>query len=113
MRKVLLDENLPRPLAKLFTEPLVVYSVYDFGWAEKKNGELIKAMLDEKIELLLTANRNLRYQQNLNKYPIKLAILHLYDNRLKSLLPHVQLIQDSILAASDSEYIIDTDLRGI
>jgi predicted nuclease of predicted toxin-antitoxin system len=36
MKKILLDENLPRPLANLFTEPLEVISVYDMGWSEKK-----------------------------------------------------------------------------
>ena len=38
MKKILLDENLPRPLGKLFSEDLEVVSVHDIGWAEKKNG---------------------------------------------------------------------------
>jgi hypothetical protein len=39
MKKILLDENLPRPLAKHFSGDLEVTSVHDIGWAELKNGE--------------------------------------------------------------------------
>ena len=35
MRKILLDENLPRPLAKHFSGVQVI-SVHDIGWAEKR-----------------------------------------------------------------------------
>jgi predicted nuclease of predicted toxin-antitoxin system len=46
MKRILLDENLPRPLANLFDHPLEVISVHDIGWAEKKNGDLIRSMLE-------------------------------------------------------------------
>lgn len=62
MKKILLDENLPRPLAKQFSQELEVISVHDIGWAEKKNGELIRAMLEEGFEYLMTADRNLQHQ---------------------------------------------------
>jgi hypothetical protein len=38
MKKILLDENLPRPLVRLSSALLELISVYDIGWAEKKNG---------------------------------------------------------------------------
>jgi len=60
MKKILLDENLPRPLARLFSVPLEVISVHDIGWAEKKNGDLIRSMLEGGVEFLLTADKNLQ-----------------------------------------------------
>jgi len=113
MKKILLDENLPRPLAKLFTLPLEVISVHDIGWAEKKNGDLIRSMLKEGFEFLLTADRNLQYQQNLDKYPVRLIVLRILDNRFKSLVPYVAVIQEAFLNADDSEQIIEIDLRDL
>jgi predicted nuclease of predicted toxin-antitoxin system len=109
----LLDENLPRPLAKYFTTPLEVISVHDIGWAEKKNGDLIRSMLENDFDFLLTADKNLKNQQNLDKYPAKFIILRIFDNRFKTLVPHVSMIQDIILNADDSVQIIEIDLRDL
>jgi predicted nuclease of predicted toxin-antitoxin system len=111
MRRVLLDENLPRPMAKFFQPPLEVISVHDMGWAEMKNGELINAMQQAGFEFLLTADRNLQYQQNLSNTPIRLVVLLTFNNRLKNLLPHVSEIQATILKANDAEQVIEIDLR--
>lgn len=113
MKKILLDENLPRPLAKYFTTPLEVVSVHDIGWAEKKNGDLIRSMLEEGFEFLLTADKNLRNQQNLDKYPVRLIVLRTFDNRFKTLIPYVSIIQETIINADDSERIIEIDLRDL
>lgn len=113
MKKILLDENLPHPLAKLFTHPLEVISVHDIGWAEKKNGDLIQSMLEEGFDFLLTVDKNLQNQQNLEKYPIRLIVLRIFDNRFKSLSPHVVTIQDAIVNADASAQIIEIDLRNL
>ena len=109
----MLDENLPRPLAKLFTAPLEVISVHDIGWAEKKNGDLIRSMLQEGFEFLLTADKNLQNQQNLGKYPVRLIVLRIFDNRFKTLVPYVAAIQEAILNIGESEQVIEIDLRDL
>lgn len=63
MKRILLDENLPRPLARLFDPQVEVISVHDLGWAEKKNGELLRLMVENEFEFLLTADRNLQNQK--------------------------------------------------
>lgn len=113
MKKILLDENLPHPLAKMLSSGLMVYSVHDMGWAEKKNGELLQAMLEEGFEYLLTADKNLQNQQNLAKKPIKLIVLRTFDNRLKTLIPYVPKIQQLIIEADEQQKIIDIDLRDL
>jgi predicted nuclease of predicted toxin-antitoxin system len=112
MKKILLDENLPRPLAKLFTAPLEVISVHDMGWAEKKNGDLIRSMLEEGFEFLLTADKNLQNQQNLEKYAVRLIVLKTFDNRFKTLVSYVSVIQESIVNADDAQ-IIEIDIRNL
>jgi predicted nuclease of predicted toxin-antitoxin system len=113
MKKILLDENLPRPLAKLFTIPLEVISVHDIGWAEKKNGDLIRSMLEEGFEFLLTADKNLQNQQNLDKYPVRLVVLRTFDNRFKTLMPYISAIQEVILSVDDSTQVIEIDIRDL
>ena len=108
----MLDENLPRPMAKLFQPPLEVISVHDMGWAEMKNGELIAEMQRAGFEFLLTADKNLQYQQNLSNIPIRLVVLHTFDNRLKNLVRYVTQIQETIFNASDAEQVIEIDLRN-
>jgi hypothetical protein len=62
--------------------------VHDIGWAEKKNGDLLQSLLEEGFEFLLTADKNLQYQQNLDKYPVRLIVLRILDNRFKTLAPY-------------------------
>ena len=96
--KVLLDENLPRPLTKHFSIEATVLSVHDLGWASKKNGELLKAMKAAEIEILVTADRNLVHQQNIAKSGIHIIVLKTRHNRYKTLVNHVQQIEKAILA---------------
>ena len=63
--RILLDECVPRPLKRELTD-YQVRTVVEMGWSGKKNGELLQLMTQENFTILLTADRNLRYQQNLN-----------------------------------------------
>lgn len=65
MKRILLDENLPRPLSRHFPNKFQLTSVPDMGWTSKKNGELLEAMTIEGIDILLTVDKNLQYQQHL------------------------------------------------
>lgn len=87
--KLLIDENLPKRLKPDFPK-YEIFTVNDMGWNSKKNGELLKLMLNEGFEVLLTFDRNLQYQQNFAKYPIAVFVLNAEDNAyttLKSLVP--------------------------
>lgn len=113
MKKILLDENLPKPLVAHFGSELEVISVHGLGWAEKKNGELLQAMILEGFEYLMTADKNLQNQQNLEKYPVKLLLIRTFDNRYKTLVKYVELIQQSIFSAPGDAKIIEIDIREI
>jgi hypothetical protein len=83
--KILLDESLPRKLKNDFGIDHEVWTVRDKGWLSKKNGELLKLMIDDGFELFVTADQNLQYQQKLEKLPLTIAVLRGSDNRLRTL----------------------------
>lgn len=83
--RILLDENLPRKLAA----HLIGHecrTVVQCGWSGKKNGELL-ALADSLFDVLLTLDKNLPYQQNLNTKGIAVLIVRARSNRIQDLLP--------------------------
>lgn len=90
--KLLLDENLPKKLKNDLTD-FEVYTVQDMGWNGKENGELLKLMISNGFEALITADKNLQNQQNFKKYPIPVLTLNVtlltYQHMVK-LLPGLQ-----------------------
>jgi hypothetical protein len=80
--RIILDENVPRPVAE-WLRGHEVTTVQEKGWSGVENGELL-ARLAGNFDLFITADKNLRYQQDLRELPI--AILELPFNRLPDLL---------------------------
>jgi predicted nuclease of predicted toxin-antitoxin system len=72
--KVLFDQNVPRPLARFLTSHEVT-RLAELGWQELANGELIAAAETAGYDVLITADKNLRYQQNLADRRIAIIIL--------------------------------------
>jgi hypothetical protein len=72
--RLLLDENLPKRLKADFPEH-EVYTVRDKGWNGVKNGELLKLMLADGFDALLTFDKNLQHQQNFGKYTLTVFVL--------------------------------------
>ena len=64
--RVLLDECVPRRLSRELVGRHV-RTVPEMGWAGKKNGELIQAMIGQGFEILVTVDRNLRYQLRMSR----------------------------------------------
>ena len=58
------------------------------GWSGTENGELLRLAADS-FDVLLTADRNLEYQQNLTTLPISVVVLVAPTNRIESLAPLV------------------------
>ncbi len=59
----------------------------EMKWSGKKNGELLQLMLQENFTILLTTDRNLRYQQNLQQAGVAVVVLIASSNRLPDLVP--------------------------
>lgn len=83
--KILLDENLPIKLKRSFDNSHEVFSVREMGWSGKKNGELLGLLLSANFEVLVTMDKNLSSEQNLNKYPVSIFVLHRVNNKLETI----------------------------
>lgn len=88
--KILLDENLPKKLKPEFSEEGEVFTVREKEWNGKKNGELFGLMTIEGFDAFVTIDKNLKFQQNISRFPIKLFILNAPDNKIKTLIPFVE-----------------------
>ena len=82
--KLLLDENLPKRLKNDFPKH-EIYTIRDKKWNGKKNGELMKLMIEEHFDALLTFDKNIQYQQNFEKYPICILVLSAKNNSFLAL----------------------------
>lgn len=94
--RVIFDENVPLPL-RSFLVGHVVSSVQQKGWTGIENGELLKR-IESDFDVMLLADKNLRYQQNLTGR--KIALVELPTNRwpiLKQMANRiVQAVENSI-----------------
>ncbi|MEQ8469861.1 MAG: DUF5615 family PIN-like protein [Marinoscillum sp.] len=90
--KLLLDENLPKKLKNDLTD-FEVLTVQDMEWHGKKNGELLELMISDGFNALITADKNLKNQQNFKKYPIPVLTLNvklLTYQHMVNLLPELK-----------------------
>jgi hypothetical protein len=72
--KVLFDVNVPRSASRFLTGHTVAFAD-QLGWRELTNGDLLSAAESEGFDIMLTADTNLRYQQNLVGRRIALVVL--------------------------------------
>jgi predicted nuclease of predicted toxin-antitoxin system len=78
--KILLDECVPRKVKFLFVaEGIFCETVRDAGWSGKENGELL-SLAEQKYEVLVTIDRNIKHQQNLAGRKISILIIRTVSN---------------------------------
>ena len=87
--KILLDEGVPDVIQKRLSH-LPIFTVQQMGWRGVKNGALLDLMAGE-FQVIVTADKNLPFQQNLLKRRIYAIVLP--TNRIRvvtSLLPKIE-----------------------
>jgi predicted nuclease of predicted toxin-antitoxin system len=104
--KILLDESLPRKLTNDFGNEHQVFTVRDMNWLGKKNGELLKLIIKNNFDLFVTVDRNLPYQQNLDRLPFTIFILCAFNNRRETLQKLIPKLFDRI-AIGDLQNVIE------
>jgi hypothetical protein len=72
--KILFDANTPAPLAR-FLRGHEVVRADELGWQGLENGALLDAAEQAGLDLLLTCDQNVRYQQNFASRKLALVIL--------------------------------------
>ena len=95
--KILLDESLPRKLKNDFGADHQVFTVRDKGWLGKKNGVLLKLIIDNGFDLFITVDRNLPYQQNLQQISLIIFVLCATNNRRETLAKLIPTLLEKLL----------------
>ncbi len=102
--RLLLDECVPRPLKRELRD-YEVKTVVEMGWAGKKNGELLKLMMQESFTILLTTDQNLRYQQNLQQAGVAVVVMVAPSNRLPDLVPLIPSVCSALITIAPGEVV--------
>jgi len=71
--RILFDQGVPRGAASLVGHE--VAEARKLKWERISNGDLLKLAEDAGFDLLLTTDKNLRYQQNLADRKISIVVL--------------------------------------
>jgi hypothetical protein len=71
--KILFDQGTPVPL-RLALSQHTVFTAYELGWTEFDNGKLLAAA-ETEFDVLITTDKNLRYQQNLGARRLAILVL--------------------------------------
>jgi hypothetical protein len=73
--RILFDKNVPAGV-RHFLSAHEVRTFIETGWdVQLENGELLKVAEAEGFEVLVTADQNIRYQQNLTDRSLSLIVL--------------------------------------
>jgi hypothetical protein len=82
--RVLLDECVPRRLARAFGPDHSVATVTGLGWAGTNNGELVRMAANSGFHALVTVDVGLQVAADA---PLSVLVLRAGSNRLEALLP--------------------------
>ena len=66
------------------------------GWLGKKNGELLGLIVFNGFDFFVTIDKNLRFQQNLDRIELKIFLLLALNNRRETLQAFVEKIKARI-----------------
>jgi predicted nuclease of predicted toxin-antitoxin system len=92
--RLLLDESVPRRLRRTLPTH-AVRTVVEMGWEGIKNGELL-ARAAVEFDALVTVDKNLEHQQNINALPIAVIVLYAQSNELPYLMPLIPTLEEAL-----------------
>ncbi|HLJ27158.1 MAG TPA: DUF5615 family PIN-like protein [Candidatus Angelobacter sp.] len=87
--KLLLDECLPRKLKFAFSDyGHECHTVGEAGFSSKENGELL-ALAEGIFDVLITIDKNIRYQQSMRGRNIAILIIRTPSNDISDIQPRL------------------------
>jgi hypothetical protein len=99
--RILFDHSTPAPLRRYLSEH-EVKEAFELGWQRLSNGDLLAEAEKAGFEMLITADKNIRYQQNLAGRKITLIILG--NAQWPILRQHVELVIAAVNSAKPGGY---------
>jgi putative NIF3 family GTP cyclohydrolase 1 type 2 len=106
--RILIDESLPIAFAAELPGH-VVSTVRAQRWLGLRNGVLLRAAVDAGFDVILTADKALRHQQNLAAIGIGVILLTHVRNRMQDLRPLTPRVLSALTNVRKGELI---EIRG-
>jgi hypothetical protein len=104
--RIVFDQGTPVPLRRQLVGHTIT-TAYEQGWATLTNGALLDAAERAGIEVLITTDQNLRYQQNLTGRRLALVVLQSTSwPRIRTRVATIQAVLDTIVPGSYYEIAI-------
>ena len=100
---ILFDHGTPKGLVRALSGH-TVHTAQARGWDRLSNGALLDAAEEAGFELLLTTDRRIRYQQNLQVRRIALVVLT-GSTRWSSVRQHADRIASAVASATPGSYV--------
>jgi hypothetical protein len=99
--RILFDNGTPKPISKRLQRHTVTFA-RQIGWHELENGELIRRAEEAGFDVLLSTDKNIRYQQNLTGRKISLIILA--NSQWPIVRLHLEKIIEAVEACTPGSY---------
>lgn len=99
--RVLLDGNLPRTLAALLPGHRVE-TIHQRRWSDLDDGPLLAAA-ESEYDAFITADQNLRYQQNLRGRRLRIIVIRAVRTSLPVLAPLAPVILAALIEIEPGE----------
>ena len=94
--KLLLDESIPRQLAKHFPDTFEIRTVVQMGWGGTANGALLQLATRHGFEALITADQGIAHQQNPTTLPLRVIVMVAPRTRIQELKPLVPKVIETL-----------------
>jgi predicted nuclease of predicted toxin-antitoxin system len=102
--RILFDESLPNRLRRSLPNHSV-RTVVEMGWSGTKNGKLL-ALAAAEFDVILTVDKNMKYQQNLKTIPIAIIVLDSVSNELAFLLPFIPKLEIALASLVSRSVVV-------
>ena len=99
---VLFDNGTPRTLARFLIGRHTVTEARARGWEELENGELLNQAEAAGFQVMVTSDKNMRYQQNFAGR--KIAVVVLGQGRWTLIKPHVAQVVAAVNASTPGSF---------
>lgn len=84
--KLLLDQNLPHQLRTALPGHDVFTAAY-MNWSAIENGELLRLAAAAGFDAVITNDRGMEYEQNLDALPVAVVVILAKANTLEAIMP--------------------------
>jgi predicted nuclease of predicted toxin-antitoxin system len=105
--KILLDECVTKRLKK-YLEEFEVFTARELALSGIKNGKLMTYCVENNFDILLTIDKNLLFQQSLEKYPIAIVVFNCLTSKIEELITFLPSFKSQVYELQKHQaYIID------